>query len=153
MGEINEWGDDTQKEVITIADMTDMVMSLRHAREEYEAKKDASDAAHKVYEQARDKVLNALKSQGLTKFEVPGAGLVYTSTKEVYRVPKTNENKLLLFSYIKNKFGEDTLRSMLSINHQTLNSWANKESENGVMSIPGLESPEIEETVSLRRGR
>jgi hypothetical protein len=150
----NEWGQQTPEpgSEITITQMTEYIRAMMEARKDYEDAKDQATKAHDWYEHTRKTVLNALTTQGLDKFEAPGLALVYKSTKEVYRTPKTNEDKQKLFDYIKQKYGEDTLITMASINHQTLNSWANKETETGdVMEIPGLDQPTVEETINVRR--
>lgn len=125
---------------------------LQKARLAYDEAKAASTEAHNYVEEVEHKVMNALKLNGRTKYEVEGVGLVYTSSKEVYTTPKTTSDKKALFGYIKDKYGPETLMSMLGINHQTLNSWANKETETGeIMEIPGLAQPTEAITLSFRR--
>lgn len=152
--ENNDWGQLTlePQQQITISQMTEMVRAMLEARADYEKAKDAATKAHDWYELKRKDILNALTTQGLDKYEAPGLALVYKTVKEVYRTPKTNDDKQKLYDYIKSKYGEDALLTMTSINHQTLNSWANKETESGdVMQIPGLDSPTVEETINVRR--
>lgn len=94
------------------------------------------------------KVLAALKAKGKTKYEVEGVGRVNIIMKETYETPKTNEQKIALFNYIKSKYGPDVLMSMTSINHQTLNSWCNKEIDSDPsVKIPGLNPPTSDEQV------
>ena len=97
-------------------------------------------------------MLNALAASGKKNYTVDGIGQVYTVTKEQYTTPKISEDKTKLFNYIEDKYGPDVLMFMVSINHQTLNSWANKETETGeVMAIPGLAEPTSVTTLSFRR--
>ena len=128
-----------------------MVQKLKEKRD---AHKEAKEAAAKIYkdlEEAEKEVLNALKASGKNKYELEGVGLVYIAHKTTYTTPKTNEDKTKLFNYIKDKHGPDALMSLVSINHQSLNSWANKETENDpLLEIPGLEAPTAAEILNFR---
>lgn len=147
-----EWQDSNQEEsTTTLTGMDEMIIELRRRRTEYENAKAVSTEKHNALEEQENLVLNALRSNGRTKYQVDGAGTVYIIEKEVYRTPKTLAEKQQLYKYIQEKYGVETLTSMLSINSQTLNSWANKESEAGVMSIPGLEAPTMQESIGMRK--
>lgn len=135
----------------TLEQMDNLIQELARARATYEEKKRASTEAHDALEEVEKKVIGALKANGRSKFEAEGVGLAYISEREVYTVPKDTGNKTKLFNYIKEKYGPDALMSMVGINYQTLNSWANKEIEAGVMQIPGLEAPTMQETLNFRR--
>lgn len=148
--ERSEWDTPAQASM-TLEQMNAMIQELDSTKALYEARKEMSDDAYKDYENQRKLVLDTLKAQGLENYKAPGVGMVYISAKEVYRVPSDIPTKTQLFNYIKNKYGVDTLMTMTSINHATLNSWANKESEAGAMQIPGLEQPTLQETVGFRR--
>ncbi len=132
--------------------MDALVQSLKLKREEHsKAKEEAAKIYHEL-EEAEKSVINALKASGKSKYELEGVGLVYISHKETYPTPKTNEQKTLLFNYIKAKHGPDALMSMVSINHNTLNSWAAKEVEaDPMLQLPGLESPTATETLNFRK--
>jgi len=151
MQDQNEWlpnqGSPTQ-----IADMDKLIEKLKLARQSYdEAKKKSAEEYHKL-EEVEKEVINALKSNNRTKFEAEGVALVYISSKEIYATPKTNDQKAALFEYIRTKYGEDALKTMLSINHNTLNSWANKEVETDpTLQIPGLDAPTSVETLNFRK--
>ena len=134
-----------------IADMDQLILKLKEARQSYDAaKKRSAEEYHKLEEVERD-VINALKSNNRTKFEAEGVALVYITNKEVYTTPKTPEQKQKLFQYIEDKYGGDVITGMLSINHQTLNSWANKEIEaDPTLHIPGLDAPTSVETLTFR---
>jgi DNA repair photolyase len=136
----------------TLEEMDELIQQYRKARDEYDEAKRISGEKHAVSEELKQQVINALKSNNRTKYEVEGVGLVYISTKETYETPKTAEQKQALYDYIKGKYGEAVLIAMQGINHQTLNSWANKEIEaDPTLRIPGLLDPTSEELLSLRR--
>lgn len=149
--ENNEWGL-AQSAPTQIADMDHLIQKLQTHRAEYDAaKKLSADAYHRL-EEVEKEVINALKANNRTKFEAEGVALVYITTKEVYTTPKTPEQKDEFFGYIRSKYGPEVLTGMLSVNHQTLNSFANKETEaDPTLNIPGLDAPTSVETLTFRR--
>lgn len=133
--------------------MDALITQLREAKALSDEAQEQADILKKQYDTHRKTVLDALNTLKRKDYKVAGAGLVYISQKEVYTVPKTNEDKNKLFTYIKDKYGPDALMSMVGIHSATLTSWANKETETGeVQSIPGLEQPTMIETLNFRKG-
>ncbi len=131
--------------------MDSLIKDLQEARASYDEAKRKATELYNLLQEKEDLVLNTLKANGKTKYEAEGVALVYYSTREVYSTPKTNEQKRELFRYIQEKYGVEACTSMLSINHQTLNSWANKETEaDPLLAIPGLDKPESVETLYFR---
>lgn len=126
-------------------------MELKEKQAAAEAKQEEADVAKAAYNEQRELVLKTLLANNRKNYAVEGVGAVHVSEKEVYRVPKTNEDKTKLFNYIKDTYGPDALMSMVSIHSGTLTSWANQESEKGVMQIPGLEAPTMVSTLNVRK--
>lgn len=148
--DLSEWAEQSTQS-ISLEQMDQLVQSLKAKREKH---KEAKEAAAKIYEEleeAEKAVIGALKSSGKSKYEAEGVGLVYISHKTTYSTPKTIDDKTKLFNYIKGKHGNDALMTLVSINHQSLNSWANKETEeNPLLEIPGLDQPTATETLNFR---
>ncbi len=116
----------------------------RVERDNAESKYNIEAANVKVIE---ERLIGLLKAVGRDSFNVPGVGTAYISHRQNFTTPKTGEDKVALFTFIKNKYGEEVLRSMLNIHSATLNSWAKKELEEGVLTIPGLGQPTSTETM------
>lgn len=151
MSDMNEWLPQSG-EATTLDQMDKLIEDLREARASYDEAKRKATELHGILEEKEKLVLNTLKANGRTKYEAEGVALVYYTTKEIYSTPKTNEEKRALFSYIQNKYGVDACTSMLSINHNTLNSWANKEVESDpLIIIPGLDKPTSVETLFFKK--
>jgi hypothetical protein len=145
--QMNEWMPGVAQSS-TLQQMDNLIESLQLAREAYDAAKKASAQKYHELEEIEKEVMNTLKANGRTRYEAEGIAQIRIQTKEVYATPKTPDEKRALFTYIKDKYGNDTLTSMISINHNTLNSWANKESEaNPSVQIPGLDQPTSVETL------
>ncbi len=137
---------------VTIQEVEKLIREYREARDNYDAAKKVSNELEAKSWDFEMKVMSMLEKLGRKSFDVEGVGKVTKCMKLVYSVPKTHEEKLALFDYIKNAHGADVLTTMTTINHQTLNSWANKEIETGEISkIPGLDSPTSQEYLQLRR--
>jgi hypothetical protein len=148
---LQEWAE-SQQNSISLEQMDSLVAALKQKRDEHTKAKEAATKIYHELEEAEKSVINALKSSGKSKYELEEVGLVYISHKETYTTPKTNEQKTELFNFIKAKHGPDALMSMVSINHQTLNSWAAKEVEaDPLLTIPGLELPTATETLNFRK--
>lgn len=135
----------------TLAQMDELGAKIQLARQEYELKKKASAEAHGVLEELQQMMIGLLKANGRTKYEVEGVGLMYFSEKESYTIPKDPASKVALFNYISSKYGVDVLNGMISINHNTLNSWANEETKDGLTVVPGLDAPTMSEVFYFRR--
>lgn len=148
--QLAEW-DEPQAQVTTLEGMDQLLARYRAAREDYDAKKKISNEANAVKDEIQAQVIAALKANNRTKYDSPD-GLAYISVKEVYPTPKTAEEKQALFDYIESKYGVEALLGLQSINAQTLTAWANKEAEQGVMQIPGLQAPTTMETLNFRKG-
>lgn len=140
-----------EEQATTIDQMDSLIVKLKSARDSYDEAKKASAEKYHQLEEVEKEVMNTLKANGRTKFEAEGVASVSIQTKEVFTTPKTNEAKRLLFKYIQDKYGVDVCTSMLSINHNTLQGWANREiQEDASLRIPGLEDPTSVETLYFR---
>ena len=122
--------------------------TAREARDLEESKYNIEAASCKVIE---DKLMGLLKAVGRDSFKTPGIGTVSITHRQNFTTPKTGEDKVALFNYIKGQYGEEVLRSMVSIHSATLNSWAKKELETGALVIPGLGQPTATEIIAFRK--
>lgn len=150
--QLAQWDEVGQpQETTTLEQMDKLIVELKELQAAAEAKQEEADVAKAAYNAHRELVLKTLVANNRKNYAVDGVGAVHISEKEVYRVPKTNEDKTALFNYIKQTYGPDALMSMVSIHSGTLTSWANEESEKGVMQIPGLEAPTMVQTLNVRK--
>ena len=151
---LEQWDNATAEapDNLTVEQMDELIRRLRELKETKEAHEETLKEVSAQYEAQRKLILDALKTLKRDNYSLDGAGLVYINRKEVYTVPKANEDKTKLFNYIKDKYGPDALMSMVGIHSATLNSWANKETDTGeVMEIPGLDQPTMIETINFRK--
>lgn len=155
MSTLKDWDNVTPAAEISVDMIDSAIKEMKELREVYDSKKKESNEAYEAYEEAKEKVLSILKAAKKTKYHVDGVGTAYTTKKYIVSTPKTNEDKKKLFEYIKEKHGPDTLMGMVSINHQTLNSFYNSEAEANEtkgkdFALPGIAPAVAEESVGFR---
>jgi len=139
-----------QADQLTLAQLDKLLAELKQVRDEYDEKKAAATEAYKKCEALENTVIDTLTALNRKSYEAEGVCKVTKVSKLVYRVPSNPEQKKKLFDYIKARYGDDTLLGMVGINHQTLNSWANKERDD-VVFIPGLEDPTSVDSLQVRK--
>lgn len=139
----------------TLHEMKTLIEKKRTLDTEKKKIADAEKALNQEIAALDALIMKFLEQENLKNFRVPGIGLVTIVEKESFATPKTNEEKRLLFDYIKNKYGDEDLMSKMSINSMTLNSWAGEEMESNrqdpLFRIPGLGEPSIYKKLSLRK--
>lgn len=151
--QLSLWDNATTKEVS--GDKLEALDATIKEYNEARAKKDEAESKYNIEEAnckvIADRLLSLLKTVGRDSFETPGVGTAYISHRQNFTTPKLSEDKVALFNYIKQKYGEESLRGMISINSMTLNSWAKREVEGGVLTIPGLGQPTATEILGFRK--
>lgn len=133
-----------------------MVTEYARAQAEYRAKKTESDIADYVVKGLKDIVIQAFQEANEDKIVVKDVGTCYVSKAFKARVPQSQDQKLALYQYIADKYGEDRLEDMRSINYQSLNSWLSEEAkalevEKKDLKVPGIEAIELELNIGLRK--
>lgn len=152
---MENWDQTADVQPLNMEEMDNLVRDMREKREEYEDQKKKASELYKEYAALEHKVLQALKSAGKKSYKVDGLGTFSIRHKSVVTVPKAIEEKRKVFDWIKEKYGDDVLDSMRSINHQTLNSFYNQEvgksEDPSLFEIPGMDAPTIKEEASFRK--
>jgi hypothetical protein len=152
--DLNEWMvPDQTAETITVAQLDEAIQRYTEMRAKYKEAQDLVKEMGESVDQVETHLFNLLKAAGRRTYNVEGIGTAYISTRTSCKVPATSEDKVQLFTYIKNKYGEDTLRSMLTINSNKLTAWVKDEidADPGTV-IPGLEAPTVTEILAFRKG-
>ena len=148
--ELKDW--ETEAQEISVEKLDSAVKNYRELREQYEEKKKESNAAYAEAEKAKSTLVEMLESAGKEKYHVKGVANVLVYEKPKVRTPKDPEAKKAFFDWLAGK-GVD-IYSMATVNHNTLNSFVKQEMEENpeeAFSIPGLEEPESEKVLSLRK--
>lgn len=143
---------------ITTEELDLAVMKMRDDRIEYELAKKQGTAKHAVYQESLAKLITMLQRANKSKYHVEGLGTASLVTKLKVRTPKDIDAKAKLIGYIREHFGEDGVLSYSNVNYQSLNKLYNDEFERAQnegrgadFSIPGLEEPDSEVSLSFRK--
>lgn len=151
--QLDAWNEAAAEEIST-AELDALVHQMQKEWAEYEAANEVAKAARAKHDESEEKLLDLLKRAGKSKWQVDGVGTSYIINKYQYTTPKTADDKRKLFDYIAKEHGEAALMGLLSINSQTLNSFANKEKEEKPLAdIPGLGAPTHRESLGFRKGK
>lgn len=149
--EFGDWYDSDQTDEITLAGLRQLCEQYRQKREE---KKDLETKAKDIGKdiaKMEQEILEHLNENGMKNFS-GDFGMIVRSTKTSFRQPDGEKNRERFFNYLKEQGIFDT---MISVNSRTLTAWAKKEVEASDAEDwvpPGLDKPEIYETISLRKG-
>lgn len=143
---------------LSVEELDTLVANLKAQRDECKRLEALKTDAEKLKAKIEGMILEFLRASGKSKYFVDGIGTVYQIEKLVFPTPKTVEQKEALFEYIRSKYGEDALSGYLSINHNTLNSFANSEMKEELkkdpgFKIPGLEEPTMRTSLGMRKDR
>jgi hypothetical protein len=137
-----------------VEQVENLIKQYSQARELYEEAKRKSNEAEAKAWALEVEVMGTLEKMGRKSFDCEGVGKVTRVMKLAYQTPKDLAEKRKLQDYIKKEYGQDVLDTMVGINYQTLNAWANKELEaKGISSIPGLDAPQAQEYIQLRKAK
>lgn len=116
----------------------EQMFALRMKKEQKEAE---AKALNEQLQELQAKVMGKLESLELTSYKAK-SGTFSFSMREGFRVPKDLENKKKFFEFLK---GKGIFDEMITVNAQTLNSWAKAEIEAALerndfdFQVPGLE--------------
>lgn len=141
----------------TIKDLEEKCQKLANLREEIETDKRALSVKNEMLENLEGNLMAELKEIGKSSYKSE-YGTVMRTEKWRVNLPKTPEEKVAFFNYLKEKGHFDDL---ITVNSQTLNSYftqeweAVKKGDNPEEAIgftlPGLEQPKLFETLAFRR--
>lgn len=139
----------------TLSEMESLVEHLAIAKQELEKIAEEEKKIQAIRRDLENQIMKKLKEVGNTTY-VSKFGRASIKTTLSYKTPKDMEAKKQLFEYIKAK-GDDVYYSLLSVNSQTLNSWAKAEHQYAIdnnifpFEISGLEEPISYETIAFRK--
>lgn len=139
---------------VTVEDMDKLVLELREARADRDAKDEIKKAASKIVSQLEGKVVAYLKELGRENYKTPD-GTVYVQKVWSVGVPKADQDKLALLDWMKeqgiyNKYVTVNSRSLNSL-YKTLVEEAEAKGE--LLQVPGLGAPSLRESLGLRKGK
>lgn len=134
-------------EEITVAELDALAQKYADQKVDYEEKKKIASASYEEVSKIEAELLDALDRANKPNYPLPGVGTFYIGARLAVKI----DNQKELFKYISQKYGEDALFGMQSINYQKINAFYKSELEAGAMVVPGLTEPVAQRFVGLRR--
>ena len=141
---------------VTVQTLEELAEQMSVLRAEIDEDKKALSEKNGLLEEIEGKFLAHLKELGKTSYK-SNFGTISKVEKWRVNLPDTPEAKEQLFAYLMEK----GLKSMLTVNSNTLNSYYMQEWEQvkasgdaeAAMSftVPGLKEPKLHETISFRK--
>ena len=135
----------------------DLVRELWRQKAIVEEMKERLSEASKKLEGMKSQVGKMMEALELEKQHVPECGTIYRQSNFSVKIPKTPEEKRLLFNWINEHKGSDVLQNMISIHSATLNSFYKEEMDIALKAgdyafkVPGIEPPELYYTLGMRK--
>jgi len=140
---------------ITVTELEEDIAELVKLRTEHALKEREAKDIKAVFNEKQEKLKSKLEALEMDSYKGK-AGSFSFRMKEGFRVPKDMEAKKQFFSFLQEKGVFDEL---VSVNSQTLNSWAQAEIESALdagnfdFQIPGLEKSSPIPKYSLTQGK
>lgn len=130
---------------VTVADLDRLATEIFTLKSKAEVQEEALTATNKELGRAEQKCIEILKELGLETFK-GSLGQVTPMQVESYPTPKDPDDRALFFNHLRER---NLFDSMITVNYQTLNSWAKEEYQQAkdrgdiFFTIPGLSAPTI----------
>lgn len=142
-----------KEEAISTHALDALVDEYVNVRSAYEKAKQISTELYHNMEEREDRLKKTLDALGKSKYFVDGVGTILLVNKLTVRTPKDQTAKRAFFGYVKDTHGEDMVWEMITVNHNSLNSFysSERDGKEADFRLPGV--PEVEATKELRFNR
>lgn len=132
---------------VTTKELDELISKMYSARTDYDAKKKISNEADAVHKTLKNEVIELMELANKKNYAVIGVGKVSIGESLKVQTPKTNEDKSLLFKWLKDNLGSDGFLAYASVNYNSLNSLYNTQfnetpvEKRGTFKIDGVGNP------------
>ena len=155
---LTEWNEEEATGKIDLEQMDQLVIESVRLWDEYEKKKKIASEANAAAEAHDGKILKILQAAKKDSYKVDGVGTISITHRSSVATPKTIEDKVSFYDYLKKTSGAEVMYSFMSPNSQSLNSWykeklekAKKDDTIATFKIPGLAGTVASEILSFRK--
>lgn len=149
--------DEKPMEAVTVKELNELCEQAFLQREKVEEAKKAYKEEDEKLDKLQATLIEYLNHVGHSSWKTDHGTITRVERWSV-TVPKTKEDKLLLFAYLQEK---DMFFEMVNINSKSLQGFYREEQEEAVRSgkvlletdfkIPGIGEPKMVQTISMRR--
>lgn len=141
---------------VTTAELDEVVVSLKAAREEYDKAKAISTEKNSEVDKLEQKLIDLLGAAGKTSYIVENVALITISLKTQVTTPKSIEDKEKFFAWLEKKLGREGMVAYQTVNYQSLNSLYNSSMKEAIErgesweGVDGIDMPTVVKTLSMR---
>ncbi len=152
--ELQDW--DGPKVEISLAEMDQMITTLRELKDKYAEASAVSKSLFKEVKEAEHRIVSVMEKAGKKRYILEGVGQISLEKGMSVQTPKTPEQKQAFFNWLKEEMGEDGYLTYASVNSASLNKlYKDKVEEYGergeILEIEGLDQPTSYTKLSLRK--
>ncbi len=153
MEQQTDWYENTEKKSsVTLEQIESLGREIVNGRAEVEAAADVKKELEKKVVALEQKMLEVLHETGRHNFPLADGTNVYIHRRLAFTIPKTPEQRIEFFNYLRDKGVFD---NMITVNHNTLNSYCKAEYEAAegrgeLVSIPGISAPTEFESIGVK---
>lgn len=140
-----------------IKELQEKIRRLKDERDQYDAMKKTLEQIGNTCDAIEAEILAHFEENDMTSFRVDGVALISVSEKLTVKTPKTPEDKIAFFNYLKETKGEEVMLHYQTVNSQSLNSFFKAEMESKTdeekltFNLPGIEAPSMFKKLSVRK--
>lgn len=140
-----------------IKELQEKIRRLKDERDQYDAMKRTLEGIGNTCDAIEAEILAHFEENDMTSFRVDGVALISVSEKLTVKTPKTPEDKVAFFNYLKETKGEEVMLHYQTVNSQSLNSFFKAEMESKTdeekltFNLPGIEAPSMVKKLSVRK--
>jgi len=140
---------------VTTKQLNQEVTTLKELKKQYKSKKEESTIANKAMVAQEIKLLGMMERADVKSYRVEGIGLITRVDKFSVATPKSNEQKVEFFDWIRTSIGDDAVLAYSSVNSASLNKLYNEKNEEYaakgiVFDMPGVGLPTTRTSISFR---
>lgn len=139
---------------VTVQELETICEEIANQRKKVDAAEVVKKGENQILADLEKRLLAVFTAEGKTSYQSK-VGTLSVSYRASFKTPKEDSDREAFFSYLKEKGVYDRL---ITVNSQTLNSFCKQEMEAATergegldFSIPGIESPTLNEVLSFRK--
>lgn len=140
-----------------IKELQDKIRKLKDERDQYDAMKRTLDQIGSSCDALEAEILAHFEESNMTSFRVDGVALISVTEKLSVKTPKTPEEKIAFFNYLKETKGDEVMLHYQTVNSISLNSFYKAEmdtkspEEKLCFNMPGIGAPTLSKKLSVRK--
>ena len=140
-----------------IKELQEKIKKLKEERDQYDAMNNTLKQIGSACDSLEAEILSYFEENDMSSFRVDGVALISVTEKLSVKTPKTPEEKLAFFNYLKETKGDEVMLHYQTVNSVSLNSFYKAEmdtkspEEKLCFNMPGIGAPTLVKKLSVRK--